>query len=691
MRIKVYLAILVFCCLLSGYALDQVLSLQFRQLQWLDHKLHENRLLAKDLERIKGNAAQYLVSTDLIMGSGSSYLAHGAIKIGNYLIEDLRRVRNEYGESLPIEKIVASVNHIVEINKLVDAAQFDSESLEAVVESSWLVIYDDHAYKLSKHIAYLSSLVDKRLVAKTGRRDSAERSLMWVSWFSRLVFLLIVIILWFWANKKICKPLYFLQKSSSEAVSGGEFTITKDAPKEILHLSNDFKKLTETLFHQADHDPLTGLNNRRSFERHMANMNPIEDGMNYICFIDLDYFKTINDSCGHDVGDEILVKVARLLSHSVRSCDMVARLGGDEFVIVLNDCNLPAAKKINNKICNAIRDIRYCSAGEEYYLSASIGISASFNRGKTTTEILGTADIACNLAKESGRNAVHAFDKAHDNLSLREEKMVSIHQIDAALSNGDFVLYKQDIVSLSDTPQDSGIEILLRMKNKEGGLIGPDQFLPVADRYNKIVEIDRCVVATAFNWFDAHPSVLKDLAFVSINLSVKSLSNKRFENFVIDTVVHSHVPARKICFEITETAAIDNITRVQGFMNNVKAIGCTFALDDFGSGHSSYSYIKDLPSDALKIDGSFVVGMLQNPLDYAAVKSICEISKAANQKIVAEFVENEAIVAQLKELGVDYAQGYYFSKPEPLSSLKHKRIFNSNRLRPAVCYKPLLN
>ena len=229
------------------------------------------------------------------------------------------------------------------------------------------------------------------------------------------------------------------------------------------------------------------------------------------------------------------------------------------------------------------------------------------------------------------------------------------------------------------------------MENKEGQLIGPDQFLPVADRYNKNIEIDRWVVATALSWFDANLSALNDLAFVSINLSVKSLGNKGFENFIIDAVVNSTVPASKICFEVTETAAIDNITRVQEFMNNLKEIGCAFALDDFGSGHSSYSYIKDLPSDALKIDGSFVVGMLQNPLDYAAVKSICEISKAANQKIVAEFVENEAIVLELKDLGVDYAQGYYFSKPEPLSKLKYKRAVNSNRLKPAACLKPLLN
>jgi EAL domain-containing protein (putative c-di-GMP-specific phosphodiesterase class I) len=279
---------------------------------------------------------------------------------------------------------------------------------------------------------------------------------------------------------------------------------------------------------------------------------------------------------------------------------------------------------------------------------------------------MNSADIACNLAKSAGRNTVHLFDVSHDNSTEKRQDMLSVHQINNAIQNDSFILYKQDISPLQGQKTGQHFEILLRMIDAQGNIISPEQFLPIAERYHLCSKIDLWVINSLFNYLNTHQNELSKITAVSINLSAHSLIDSELEKFIIRKLTALNIPAKKICFEITETAAITNIKKARSFIDNIKSLGCKFALDDFGSGHSSYAYIKEFPIDTIKIDGSFISNIIDNPIDFATVKSICDIAKSAGQEIVAEFVENENIVEVLIELGIDYGQGYYFSRPKPL-------------------------
>ena len=673
MRIRSYLAILVLACLLGAYLLEQVIGHHFNHVQILASKHNESLLRAKDFERIESSTSQFLVSTDLVIASGNTYLILGTKNMGDYINAELSKIKSVNLSSELNAEINKAIINVNKINAYLDIiADVPEQELIAYL-SQLLPDYDAVSLSLVNCIQFMM-LETKNTINQDALVLEDELNFIVVfAWVSRGFFFILIIAVWWWANRKICNPLNGLIDSSHKALAGYDFQSTEKAPTEIIALSNDFKLLTQTLSHQASHDPLTELYNRRAFERNLnevmkhneVNFMPEQQNW-FLCFIDLDYFKTINDTCGHAIGDQVLVNVARILKQKVRSYDTVARLGGDEFAILIHRCTEQKALEIANQIKQSINQLTYHWNGEDFQLSASIGIASRVCES-SVTELLNSADIACGMAKSSGRNTVCLFENTQQDCTNNKQTLLSVHHLNNALNNDLFVLYKQDIVPLQRQKVGKSFEILLRILGNDGQLIGPADFLPVAERYLLTSKIDRWVINAVCEHFKFHCDQLESIETIAINLSGHSLTDNDLEAFIIDKLTHCVVPANKICFEITETAAIKNINRARLFMKNIKALGCQFALDDFGSGHSSYAYIKQLPTDKIKIDGAIVANMMTNQIDFTAVKSICDIGKAAKQEIIAEFVEDSRLVEVLTALGVDYAQGYYFAKPVPLA------------------------
>ncbi|WP_028868258.1 putative bifunctional diguanylate cyclase/phosphodiesterase [Psychromonas arctica] len=672
MRIRSYLAILVFACLLGGYTLEQVLGYHFNHVQILASKHTQSLLRAKDFERIENSTSQFLVSTDLVIASGNTYLIFGAKNMGDYISTELSKIQDANLSPALNAEIKQTIIALKKINSYLDTiGKLPEKALIAHLQKL-LPDYDTVSLSLVKSIQFMMSETNQIITQDALSLEQEKHFISNASWIARGIFLFLIIATWWWANRKICNPLNTLIASSHNALAGNDFQVSDDAPTEITELSNDFKLLTQTLWHQASHDPLTELYNRRAFERnlnaaidHKKRPSTINEDNRFLCFIDLDYFKTINDTCGHAVGDQVLVDVARILKQKVRNYDTVARLGGDEFAILINRCPVDKALEIAEQIKQSINQLTYHWQDENFQLSASIGIAPQIN-DSSATELLNSADIACGLAKNAGRNSVYLYDTCDQVFADNKQKLLSVHYLNHALNNNLFILYKQDIVPLQQQKVGKVFEILLRMLGNDGKLLSPASFLPVAERYQLTGKIDRWVINAVCDHFMVRAEELKSIKTIAINLSGHSLTDNELETFIINKLTQSQIPANKICFEITETAAIKNINRARLFMSNIKALGCQFSLDDFGSGHSSYAYIKQLPTDKIKIDGAIVANMLTNPIDFTAVKSICEIGKAAKQEVIAEFVEDFRLVEALTALGVDYAQGYYFARPEPL-------------------------
>jgi diguanylate cyclase (GGDEF)-like protein/PAS domain S-box-containing protein len=437
----------------------------------------------------------------------------------------------------------------------------------------------------------------------------------------------------------------------------------------------EHKKVEEQLSYQASHDALTGLINRREFERRTERLllTPKGKGQNHaLCYMDLDQFKVVNDTCGHAAGDEMLRQISTMLQRVVRHRDTLARLGGDEFGILMEHCSLDDAHRVTNSIQTAIQDYQFIFEGRSFRVGASMGLVPITDTTLNLRELLKDADAACYMAKDKGRNRIHVHRGGDTDLAQRHGEMQWVTRIQHALDENRFCLYAQAIESL-DNATEVHFELLIRMLDEQGEVIPPGAFLPAAERYDIIAQLDKWVVENAFRLLKQNPAFLEKINFISINLSGQSLTNEAFHSFVIKQLQELDAYSAKICFEITETAAISNLSMANKFIAELRAFGCRFALDDFGSGLSSFAYLKNLPVDYLKIDGMFVKDMVDDPIDHAMVKSIHEIGKLMGMQTIAEFVENEMIKTMLKEIGVDYAQGYGVSKPQPFEALLSQR------------------
>ncbi len=433
------------------------------------------------------------------------------------------------------------------------------------------------------------------------------------------------------------------------------------------------RSLANQVSWEASHDALTGLTNRRGFERQLIeaiaaikNSQDINQ-QHALCYLDLDQFKIVNDTVGHLAGDELLCQVSALLQKGVRANDLLARLGGDEFGLLLTQCPLSQAVQIAENLKDILHQFRFVWDNKIFMIGVSIGVVAIDKSSRDMMEILGAADAACYAAKARGRNSVHVYRQDDDELRKQRNERQVITKINRALETNQFRLYCQKIISISAKPSVEHYEILLRMVDENGELVAPQDFIPAAERYGLITEIDRWVINTFFANYQniAGPQALQETLY-TINLSGSSISNNQFLNFLIDQFSRYQISPHLVCFEITETAAIANFDQARYFINELKKIGCRFALDDFGSGLSSFAYLMNLPVDYLKIDGTFVKNIIHNQISYTIVEGFNRIAHAMNLETVAEFVEDETILEKLRDIGVDYAQGYAIALPVPL-------------------------
>jgi len=431
------------------------------------------------------------------------------------------------------------------------------------------------------------------------------------------------------------------------------------------------RKLTRQLSYQASYDMLTGLYNRRKFEELLsaALLGVSEDNKTHtFCYLDLDQFKIVNDTCGHIAGDELLRQIPEIFHLVLRSGDIVARLGGDEFGILLEHCQVGQAIQIADKIRQKIKDYRFNWDDKVFEIGVSIGIVGVTKDNADLTTLMSSADVACYAAKDAGRNRVHVYEASDDATALRHGEMHWTGRIQHALVNNRFVLYMQPIVNIAGSSEEH-YEILLRMLNDSGEIIPPGAFMPAAERYNLMNNIDRWVISAAFRYiadYDHSNRIMGTNKVISINLSGDSVNDKTMLAFIKRERDATGIDFENVCFEITETIAISNLSKASEFMNALKEYGCQFALDDFGSGLSSFAYLKTLPVDFLKIDGSFVKDVSRDEIDRAMVASIQKIGEIMSLKTVAEKVEDEETLVILKEIGIDFVQGFHLGRPEPI-------------------------
>ena len=432
-------------------------------------------------------------------------------------------------------------------------------------------------------------------------------------------------------------------------------------------------KQKERFAYHAAHDALTGLINRREFEARLSNAidRARKDTLEHtVFFIDLDRFKIVNDSCGHLAGDELLKQVSVHIKQNIRSSDSVARLGVDEFAVLLEFCTSPVARKIVATLHNDIQDFVFEWHDRKFNIGASIGVTSITRQTATIESVLANADQACYAAKKKGRNRIHFYNTDNQPTAYAQLESESVSRILKALENDHFILYGQPIVAALSVPTVwQHFEVLIRMQDDAGDIIMPGDFIPVAERYNLMTKVDRWVIKNAFKTLMDTQLDGAGNRGLSINLSGPSMSDTELLPFIGQQLRAFGVNPSDICFEITETAAISELTNAQMLIGELKAIGCKFALDDFGSGFSSFAYLKTLPVDYLKIDGVFVRDIESNPISEALLKSIHNIGKVFGMKTIAEFVENDIIMKKIIDIGVDYAQGFGIAKPSELTEL----------------------
>lgn len=438
----------------------------------------------------------------------------------------------------------------------------------------------------------------------------------------------------------------------------------------VLHDMTQERQYIANLSWQATHDALTGLANRREFEYRLEQaLHNLarQPARHALMFLDLDQFKLVNDTCGHAAGDELLRHICALLQSGLREGDTLARLGGDEFGILLENCSAQASEKIAEGLRQTVQNLHFVWKGRPFVTTVSLGLVHIAHNSTTLEALLRAADMACYMAKEKGRNRVQVYHADDSELSLRFGEMAWVQRLHIALEENRFCLYAQEIAALGHVDGGRGhIEILLRLHDEAGRMILPDSFIPAAERYGLMTSLDRWVVENVFKVIAQSIAQEREgpMAMCAINLSGITIGDDDFLIFLRKQFIAYDIPPEMICFEITETSAIANLASAIKFINELKGLGCHFSLDDFCAGMSSFAYLKHLPVDFLKIDGSFVKDMLDDPINRAMVEVINHIGHVMGKRTIAEFVETPQIEQALLEIGVDYAQGYIIERPQ---------------------------
>lgn len=444
----------------------------------------------------------------------------------------------------------------------------------------------------------------------------------------------------------------------------------------VFHDVTKQRRMADEMSHRATHDALTGIYNRSEFEQRLERslQSAQENGaVHALLYIDLDRFKLVNDACGHAAGDQLLQHVVGILQSSIRGRDTLARLGGDEFGVILEFCGPEQALKIAQLMCERLDAYRFVRGDQRFHTGASIGLVTLDDRWKSpAAPLMQAAELACDVAKDAGRNRVHVSDSGDDISTARHSDVQWAGLIERALEENRFCLYWQKIGAMSNaglfSVGEGGVhgEVLLRLRGDNGEILSPQLFLPVAERFYLATRIDQWVVKTVLAWMATHSAIMDHITTISVNLSGQSIGDLAFHRYALNLLDTTPFDREKLCFEVTETSAISNLTDARAFLDGVQRRGVRVALDDFGSGMSSFGYLKTFPVDYLKIDGQFIRNLSSDEIDQATVRCICEVAKVMGKKTIAEFVETEPVETLLRDIGVTFTQGYLRHRPEPL-------------------------
>jgi diguanylate cyclase (GGDEF)-like protein/PAS domain S-box-containing protein len=477
-------------------------------------------------------------------------------------------------------------------------------------------------------------------------------------------------------STKSVRPTLLIRRDGNELYIESTAAPIRDANGNVLggvlvfHDVSEARELNNKLSFHASHDSLTHLVNRAEFEKRLERAlksAKAKETSYALLHLDLDQFKIVNDACGHSAGDEMLRQISALLKSKIRWRDTLSRLGGDEFGVLLESCSMDEAMRTAETLREVVNEFRFVWDDRTFRLGVSIGVVPILVTSEDVAALISAADSACAAAKEGGRNRVYTYEESDIDLMRRRKEMQWAARINNALEENRFELFRQTIQPLQPG-LDTGAhyELLLRMRDENGTFISPELFITAAERYGITPGIDRWVISHAFRWLVSEADERERLVLCSINLSGQSLADEKFLPFVIDQFRISGLDGSRICFEITETAAIASYSQANRFIHALQDLGCKFALDDFGTGLSSFGYLKHFPVDFLKIDGSFVKEILHDPIDREMVRSINEIGHLTGKRTIAEFAENSEIITMLRGLGVDYAQGYGVEEPKRL-------------------------
>ena len=445
----------------------------------------------------------------------------------------------------------------------------------------------------------------------------------------------------------------------------------------VFHDISQIRAMAQQLIWQASHDALTGLVNRREFERRLGELletAKAESREHALMFMDLDNFKAVNDTCGHGAGDELLRQLTSVMMARMRGSDTLARLGGDEFGALLESCPLDQALRIANGMRETVREFRFVWENKTFSVGISIGLMPLGADSDDVNRVLSLADACCYDAKNKGRDRVQVHRQEESDFSGRHSELQIVSQINRAFELGQFRLYRQRILQLNPEAEPGAhYEVLVRMLDPAGNLVPPTGFMPAAERYNLLTSIERWVISSLVEflhrrWNDGGipQQAGNGLGSYSVNISGASINDKSFPDFLRNLLTRYQLPRGLLCFEITETTAISNLARASELMREMKAMGCRFSLDDFGTGMSSFAYLKYLPVDYLKIAGMFIKDMADDPMDHAIVDAINRISHILGMQTVAESVEDAAVLEKITALKIDFAQGYFIAEPEAL-------------------------
>ena len=522
--------------------------------------------------------------------------------------------------------------------------------------------------------------------------------------------LIICSVLVYWVSRSISQPIRDMTTALKRFMIGSQDvsqvknslpeikslqTTINEISREMQHVEADMRHRIQDaqaqLRYQARHDALTGLVNRQELERRLQ--QALEDVKQHranhvFCYMDLDQFRVINDTCGHLAGDEMLRQISMILSQRIRAEDTFARLGGDEFGLLLSYCQVEKAIEIAAQLRQMVEAFRFMHEGRLFQTGISIGIVEITADLKDVGQITRHADAACYVAKDNGRNQIHLFHPEDDVLLKRHVEMEWVMRINEAIEHNDFVLYCQGIFPMQQKDLPPFYEILIRKRDEHGGIIPPAEFLPSAERYQLMTKIDRWVIQHAFM---ALQPLFKTQSgskpfIVSINLSGMSLGDPSLLAYIKNCFTTYEISPKHVCFEVTETSAIINIDNTIKLINELKSMGTRFMLDDFGSGMSSFSYLKHLPVDFLKMDGAYVKDITLNKVDLAMAKAIQSVAESMEIRTIAEYVEDQATLDCLNEIGVAYAQGFYLNRPVPLSEAlsRHFVSINATQTQPSI-------